>query len=187
MFGGKNRVMIGILMAVLIGLCIASNIFLLVIYASGKIMPKIGAVLNLIALVSATVYCSHGYHKEESIFYKGFFFFYALHLLIGTFSMVMDFGNSMTAAVWMLAFEITFANTLLLFVPDNLGKKKSKIIADIDVIIWIICLIYQFAFRSDSAEMYALRIASYLLTAVLAAVLIHAKYADKTRRHAGGI
>ena len=187
MFGGKNRIMTGIVMAVMIGLCIASNIFLLVVYSQGKIMPKIGAVLSLLALVCATVYCSHGYHKEESIYYKGFFFFYALHLLVGTYSMVTDFSDSVMAAVWMLAFEITFANTLMLFVPDNLGKKKSKIIADIDVVIWIGCLIYMFAFQSDSAEMYALRISSYLITAILAAVLIHAKYADKKGRHGSNI
>ena len=174
-------------MSVMIGLCIASNIFLLVVYSHGKIMPRIGAVLNLLALVCATVYCSHGYHKEESVYYKGFFFFYALHLLVGTYSMVVDFKDSMMAAVWMLAFEITFANTLLLFIPDNLGRKKSKIIVDIDVIIWIACLIYQYAFQSDSAEMYVLRIASYLVTAILAAVLIHAKYADKKGRHGGDL
>ena len=101
--------------------------------------------------------------------------------------MVTDFSDSVMAAVWMLAFEITFANTLMLFVPDNLGNKKSKIIADIDVVIWIGCLIYMFAFQSDSAEMYALRIASYLITAILAAVLIHAKYADKKGRHGSNI
>ena len=128
LFSKKKATVVGIVMAVLIILCVISNIYLLATSSPVKLMPKVGTVLNLIALACASVYCIKGYHKSDSIMFKGFLFFYALHLLTGTYGMVVDFEGSVMAAAWVLAFEMTFANMLMLCIPDDLGKRKSTII-----------------------------------------------------------
>ena len=168
-------------MAVLIILCVISNIYLLV-QASVHIMPKIGSVLNLLALISASAYCISGYRKNAQIFYKGFLSFYAIHILTGAYGMVVDFKGSPMAAAWVLAFVITYANVMMLFIPDNLGEKKSKVIAAMNAVIWFGFLIHHFVFKSNTIGIYTIRICSYLLSAILIAVLVWAKYEDKKER-----
>lgn len=67
-----NRKTIGTIMAVLIGLCAVSNVFLLTRSEVG-VIPKVGTVLNLFALTSAAVYCISGYRKQSQVYYRGFF------------------------------------------------------------------------------------------------------------------
>ena len=182
MFDRKKKIRIGVTMAILIAACAVSNGFLLA--KSERVMPIVGTALNLAALACAVVYCTYGYQKKASVFYKGFFLLYAVHLLTGAYGMVVDFNGSLLAAVTVIAFAITFANLLMLFVPDNLGKTKSTVIAAINVLIWLGFLIHHFIFRRDDVGIYTIRMASYLLSALLTAVLVYAKYADKAERAA---
>ena len=180
MFDRKKRIFIGIIMTVLIVACAVSNVYLLTV--SERVMPIVGTVLNLLALACAVVYCTYGYQKKASVFYKVFFLFYAIHLLTGTYGMVVDFNGSLLAAITVLAFAISFANVLMLFILDNLGKKKATVIAVINILIWFGFLLHHFIFRSDDIGIYTIRMASYLLSAILTSVLVYAKYADKEER-----
>ena len=177
----RKKATIGLLMAVLICLCVISNVCLLV-QSSVKVMPKIGTVLNLLALSSASIYCISGYRKNAHVYYKGFLSFYAIHILTGAYGMVVDFKGSPMAAAWVLAFVITYANVMMLFIPDDLGEKKSKAIAALNAVIWLGFLIHHFIFKSNTIGFYTIRIASYLLSAILTAVLVYAKYEDKKER-----
>ena len=181
MFNAKKRTITGIVLAVLIVACIAGDVFALI--SADRIIPKIGTVMNLAALACALLYCLGGYRKKDSLLYKGFFIFYALHILVGIYGMVTDVSGSAVEASWTLAFAITFANMMLLFIPENLGKKKSTLIAAINVIIWIGFLIYHII--SAGIGVYTTGVASYLVSALIAAVLVYAKYADKAERKAG--
>ena len=96
--------------------------------------------------------------------------------------MVVDFNGSLLAVITVLAFAISFANVLMLFIPDNLGKKKATLIAAINILIWFGFLLHHFIFRSDDIGIYTIRMASYLLSAILTSVLVYAKYADKEER-----
>lgn len=176
----KKSIIIGIIMSVLIIACAISNFVLLL--QSEKVMPKVGTVLNLVALICTVIYCISGYRKKGSMFYKGFFLFYALHILTGIYGMVVDFKGSPMAAAWTLAFAITYGNLLMLFIPDNFGKRKSTIVAAINDAIWIGFLLHHFIFKSNTIGLYTIRIISYLLSAIIVSVLVYAKYADKESR-----
>ena len=180
MFDRKKQIVIGILMAVLIAACAAGSVYLLT--SSEKEMPIIGTAVNLVALACAVLYCTYGYQKNMAVFYKGFFLFYALDLLVGAYGMVVDFGDSTLSAVTVVAFAVTFGNVLLLFVPDNFGRKKSAVAAAVNMAIWLGFLIHHFVFRSGDIGIYTIRIGCYLVSAILAAVMMYAKYADKEAR-----
>lgn len=94
----------------------------------------------------------------------------------------MDFKASVMAAAWVLAFEITFANLMILLVSENLGARKSKTIALLNACIWAGFLIHHFIFKSHTIGIYTIRIVSYFVSAILITVLIYAKYADKRER-----
>ena len=176
----KKSTIIGVIMSVLIIACAFSNFVLL--SQSEKVMPKVGTVLNLVAMICTVIYCVKGYHKKESMYYKAFFFLYAIHILTGIYGMVVDFKGSVMAAAWTLAFAVTYGNLLMLFIPDNFGKKKSTIVAAINDVIWIGFLLHHFIFKSNTIGLYTIRIISYLLSSIIASVLIYAKYADKESR-----
>ena len=176
----RKSVIIGVIMLVLIIACAISNFVLLA--QSAKLMPKIGTVLNFVAMTCTAIYCIKGYRKKDSIFYKGFFLFYALHILTGIYGMVVDFKGSPMAAAWMIAFTVTYGNLLMLFIPDNFGIKKSTIVTAINDAIWIGFLLHHFIFKSHTVGLYTIRIISYLLSAIITSILIYAKYADKKGR-----
>lgn len=175
-FSKKKATTVGVVMVVLIVLCVMSNVYLLTNPSTARTVARVGTVLNLIALAFASAYCISGYRKDDSIMYRGFLLFYALHLLTGTYGMVVDFKGSVMAAAWVLAFEITFANMLMLCVPDDLGKKKSTVIAAENGLIWLGFLIHHFLFKSHTIGIYTIRIVSYLLSAVILSILIYARY-----------
>lgn len=168
-------------MVILIVLCAAANVYLLC-SPSAKVMPKVGTVLNLLALICATVYFMDGYKKQSQFFYKGFFAFYAIHLLTGTYGMVMDFEPSVMSAAWILLFEVTFANLLMLFIPANLGGKKSEVLAILNMCLWIGFLTFDVITGKLTSPIYAIRISSYVLCSILIVVLVLAKYNDKKER-----
>lgn len=178
----NKRTIIQIVLAIFIVLCAVSNVYLLAESPSKKLMPKIGTVINLLALASASVYCFSGYSKKAAAFFKGFFCLYALHVLTGTYGMVIDFKGSPMAAAWVLAFEITFASVMLLFIPSNLGEQKSKIISLAALLIWLGFFAHHFIFKSHTVGFYTIRIFSYLISAFIACVMTYAKYADKKER-----
>ncbi len=178
----NKRTIIQIVLAIFIVLCAVSNVYLLAESPSKKLMPKIGTVINLLALASASVYCFSGYSKKAAVFFKGFFCLYALHVLTGTYGMVIDFKGSPMAAAWVLVFEITFASVMLLFIPSNLGEQKSKIISLAALLIWLGFFAHHFIFKSHTVGFYTIRIFSYLISAFIACVMTYAKYADKKER-----
>ena len=90
-FSKKKATTVGVVMAVLIVLCVMSNVYLLTNPSTARTVARVGTILNLIALAFASAYCIRGYRKDDSIMYKGFLLFYALHLLTGTYGMVVDF------------------------------------------------------------------------------------------------
>ena len=76
--GNRKRIM-GVIMAVVIGACLISNVYLLV-QPSVRVLPKIGTILNIIGLASASLYCMNGYRKDARKYYKVFFTMYTFHV-----------------------------------------------------------------------------------------------------------
>ena len=130
-----KKIVIGIIMAVLVCLCVIGNIYLLTTeattvrsnFAASTIMPKIGTGFNLVALVCVCIYALTGFKKKASLFYKGFFLFYAVHLLTGIYGTVVDFDNAAPAGALALGLAINFANMMLLFCAGKLREEEVRV------------------------------------------------------------
>lgn len=138
-------------------------------------------IITLLSLLSATVYCVYGYKKDASNYFKAFILLLAIQELIRIPGIVKLGGvmSGINISDYLIFIAISFAVMCVLFMAENLGKKKSVILGLVALLLNILIVI------KSVINGYYFHLMVLLPNVVLFAVLvlmILAKYYDKAER-----
>lgn len=183
----KNLKVIRILLIVLAIAVMPANVITIGI-GEADLIPKIGAALNILAIMYLIYYIIIGFKKVGSTTFKGFMLFYTCALLMTVVSNAMySYDNVSPIVVCLLA--ISFASAFMLTLSKDLGKKKSMILClvvnVITILTFIMIVIYLPGLRRGGnlvGTIFGIRSASLAVTGIIMTLMTYAKYIDKISR-----
>ena len=153
--------------------------------AGDDIFLRFSGVLSILAAIVGIYYIATGFKKEHANAFKIYMACYVLSLLTSLISA----GSYGTELLPLILTSIMFGLALVLFLGKDLGKRNSQIYCSIIVILAIglflqVLISHMFVANGGDAygTMLAIRQSSNLVLSLVLAVMMYAKYVDKTSR-----
>ena len=168
-------------------ICLGTNIYLLTFIETFPLL-HLSALLVLVAMASALMYIFSSYRKQGALHLRRFLHFYAGAEIVNAIY-VLYLGDPVRSLLVCSIKLVIFGLLLVLSLSQNLGKKKSLLIARTIAAINLVTLIVVLLLNSQSAlntdvygMIFALCSASNLTLSLTVLLCIHAKYMDKEER-----
>ena len=153
--------------------------------AGDDVFLRFSGVLSILAAIVGIYYIATGFKKEHANAFKIYMACYVLSLLTSLISA----GSYGTELLPLILTSIMFGLSLVLFLGKDLGKRNSQIYCSIIVILAIglflqVLISHMFVANGGDAygTMLAIRQSSNLVLSLVLAVMMYAKYVDKTSR-----
>ena len=155
-----------------------------------NLFMKVSSVLSVLALIAGMAYIFMGCKKSAVKFFRGFMALYALNAVANIANASQsEIGTASTPVLGLLVNAVVFGLLIVMSVGEDLGKKKSFLVAGLIFAFGVASLIYTIVIApgvaaggSELGSLYIIRSAANLCLASMMGVMTFAKYRDKTRR-----